>query len=129
MIKQLSVFLENRPGRLANLLDLLERNSIRVLAMGIAEAGNYGIVRLIVDKEEKALEVMRGANMAVNQTDVIIIDLKDLAIAVKSLGNADVNIDYAYTMDCQRAVLKVNNEDVAISALSKNGVNVHRSKT
>ena len=55
MIKQLSVFLENRPGRLANLLDVLERHNIKVLAMGIAEAGNYGIVRLIVDRKVEAL--------------------------------------------------------------------------
>lgn len=127
MIKQLSVFLENRPGRLANLLDVLEGNGIKVLAMGIAEAGNYGIVRLIVDKEDKALEVLRKANMAVNQTDVIIIQLKELTKAVKALGNAGVNIDYAYTMDCQRVVLKVSDETEAIKALMGEGVSLQRS--
>ncbi len=124
MIKQLSIFLENRPGRLANLLDLLEKHEIKVLAMGIAEAGNYGIIRLIVDNEAKALEVLRGANMAVNKTDVIMIHLKDLTTAVKTLGEAGVNIDYAYTMDCQKVILKVNNEEGAIKALSGIGINV-----
>ncbi|MCX8181868.1 MAG: hypothetical protein N3D12_01990 [Candidatus Methanomethyliaceae archaeon] len=124
MIKQLSVFLENRPGRLANLLDILERHKIKVLAMGIAEAGNYGIVRLIVDKEGEALDVLRGCNMAVNETNVIIINLNDLTSTVKILGNANINIDYAYTMDCQRVVLKVNNEVEAVKALSASGIKV-----
>ncbi|MEM2128445.1 MAG: hypothetical protein QXT73_04235 [Candidatus Methanomethylicaceae archaeon] len=124
MIKQLSVFLENRPGRLANLLDILERNNIRVLAMGIAEAGNYGIVRLILDKEGEALEVLRSSNMAVNETNVIIIGLNDLTSAVKILGNASINIDYAYTMDCQKVVLKVSNEMEAMRALSAAGIKV-----
>ncbi|MGC8936283.1 MAG: ACT domain-containing protein [Candidatus Methanomethylicaceae archaeon] len=124
MIKQLSVFLENRPGRLATLLDILERYGINVLAMGIAEAGNYGIVRLIVDKEGEALEVLRRANMAVNETDVIIIQLRDLTSTVKRLGEANINIDYAYTMDCQRVVLKVNKEGEAISVLKSTGIEV-----
>ncbi|MCQ5373912.1 MAG: acetolactate synthase [Candidatus Methanomethylicia archaeon] len=122
MIKQLSVFLENRPGRLANLLDVLERHNIKVLAMGIAEAGNYGIVRLIVDRKGEALEVLRGANMAVNETNVIAISLNDLSSAVRTLGKANINIDYAYTMDCQRVILKVNNEAEAIKALSGAGI-------
>lgn len=124
MIKQLSVFLENRPGRLATLLDILERYRINVLAMGIAEAGNYGIVRLIVDKEGEALEALRRANMAVNETDVIIIQLRDLTSTVRRLGEANINIDYAYTMDCQRVVLKVNNEGEAVSVLKSAGIEV-----
>ncbi|MBC7112680.1 MAG: acetolactate synthase [Candidatus Methanomethyliales bacterium] len=122
MIKQLSVFLENRPGRLANLLNILESHNIKVLAMGIAEAGNYGIVRLIVDRKGEALEVLRGANMAVNETNVIAINLNDLSSAVRTLGDANINIDYAYTMDCQRVILKVNNEVEAIKALSGAGI-------
>lgn len=90
--------------------------------MGIAEAGNYGIVRLIVDRKGEALEVLRGANMAVNETNVIAINLNDLSSAVRTLGDANINIDYAYTMDCQRVILKVNNEVEAIKALSGAGI-------
>ncbi|MEM0232263.1 MAG: ACT domain-containing protein, partial [Candidatus Methanomethyliaceae archaeon] len=63
-MKQISVFLENRPGRLANLLKILKDNEINILAMGIAEAGNYGIVRLILDQPDKAIEILRNMNMA-----------------------------------------------------------------
>lgn len=128
MIKQFCVFLENSPGRLANLMGILEKNGIKVLAMGIAEAGNYGIVRMIVDNDEKAFDMMRKENMSVNQAEVLIIELERLANAVKTLSAVGVNIDYAYTMDCGRAVIKVNNEEKAIKALSEAGLKVYPTK-
>jgi hypothetical protein len=121
-MKQLSVFLENRPGRLANLLKILEENKIKLLAMGIAEAGNYGIVRMIVDKFEKAIEVLRNANMAVNQADVIIIDLDRLTEVAKLFGELGINIDYAYSMNDNKIVLKVDNEENAIKILNNKGI-------
>jgi len=128
MIKQFSVFLENSPGRLAHLVDVLEKHQVRVLALGIAEAGNYGIVRMLVDDDKKAFEVMRRENMAVNQAEVLIIELEQLSKAVKTLSATDVNIEYAYTMDCGRAVLKVNNEEKAIKALSEVGLTIYPTK-
>ncbi|NHV45955.1 MAG: acetolactate synthase [Candidatus Verstraetearchaeota archaeon] len=121
-MKQLSVFLENRPGRLANLLKILEENKIKLLAMGIAEAGNYGIVRMIVDKFEKAIEVLRNANMAVNQADVIIVDLDRLTEVAKLFGELGINIDYAYSMNDNKIVLKVDNEENAIKILNNKGI-------
>jgi hypothetical protein len=121
-MKQISVFLENRPGRLANLLKILEENKIKLLAMGIAEAGNYGIVRMIVDKFEKAIEVLRNANMAVNQADVIIIDLDRLTEVAKLFGELGINIDYAYSMNDNKIVLKVDNEENAIKILNNKGI-------
>ena len=128
MTKQFSIFLENSPGRLANLLDVLGRSRIKVVAMEIAEAGNYGIVRMIVDDDEKALKVLRKANMAVNQTNVIIINLEKITLAVNALGGVGVNIDYAYTMDSRKVVLKVNKEVEALNALSDSGLQVYRNK-
>lgn len=126
MARQISVFLENKPGRLASIMDLFSSHGIRLLAMGIAEAGNYGIVRCVVDSPEKAVEALRGATTAVNITEVIIIDLRDLQKAVKSLGDGGVNIDYAYTMDMGRIVLKVNDQAKAVEILSKAGIIVHQ---
>jgi hypothetical protein len=128
MVKQFSVFLENAPGRLSNLMDVLEKNEIKVLALGIAEAGNFGIVRLIVDNDEKAIEVMRGANIAVNQAEVIIADLDSLPQAVDVLGTKNLNIDYAYTMDCAKVVIKVDDAKKAIEALSNAGIMVYATK-
>jgi hypothetical protein len=117
MVKQLSIFLENSPGRLANLIEILDKNRIRTLALGIAEAGNYGIVRMIVDDDTRAMEAMRAENMAVNQAEVIIIDLNGMGTAVEILGKRGINIDYAYSMDRGRLVIKVNKEEEAIKAL------------
>ena len=128
MVKQFSVFLENTPGRLSYLMDTLEVNSIKVLALGIAEAGNYGIVRIIVDNDEKAIDVMRRGNIAVNQAEVIIADLESLPRAVHVLGENKINIDYAYTMDCSKVVLKVDDVKKAIEALSNSGIAIYASK-
>lgn len=125
MVKQFSIFLENKPGRLSNVIDLFERNQIKVLAMGIAEAGNYGIVRCILDSPEKAAEVLRAANTAVNLVEVLIIDTKDLHSAVKVLGEKGVNVDYAYTMDMGRIVIKVDDELKAKNSLSEAGIKTY----
>ena len=125
MAKQFSIFLENKPGRLSSVIDLFERNQIRVLAMGIAEAGNYGIVRCILDAPERAAEVLRNANTAVNLVEVIIIDMKDIYNAVKVLGNKGVNVDYAYTMDMGRIVIKVDDESKAKKVLSEAGIRTY----
>jgi len=128
MVKQFSVFLENAPGRLSNLIDMLNASKIKVLAMGIAEAGNYGIVRMIVDNDEKAIDVMRRGSIAVNQTEVIIADLESLPQAVHVLGDNRINIDYAYTMDCSKVILKVDDVKKALEALSNTGIITYASK-
>lgn len=128
MVNQFSVFLENSPGRLSNLMDLLRKNGIKVLALGIAEAGNYGIVRMIVDDDDKAMKVMKSSNIAVNQADVIIADLESLPLAVHALGAKKLNVDYAYTMDCAKVVLKVGDVKKAIEALSNAGIMVYATK-
>lgn len=125
MIKQFTIFLENRPGRLASFIQQMETNGIRVLAMGIAEAGNYGIVRCIVDNDEKALAVMKDANMAVNLSDVMIVDLSKINAVVQLLESESVNVDYAYTMDGGKVVIKVNDEKKALKAMEKAGLKAH----
>ncbi len=125
MVKQFSIFLENKPGRLSSVIDLFERNQIRVLAMGIAEAGNYGIVRCILDAPDRAAEVLRNANTAVNLVEVVIIEMKDLYSAVKVLGEKGINVDYAYTMDMGRIVIKADDESKAKQALSEAGIRTY----
>ncbi len=118
VIKQISVFLENKPGRLATFIDLMDRIGVRIQAMGIAEAGNYGIVRTVVDDSEKAMEALKKENMAVNMADVVLIDLKDMRAAIRLLGESGVNVDYAYTMDGGKVVVKVDKADTAMRVLA-----------
>lgn len=122
MLKQVSVFLENKPGRLAELMQVLEEAGVRVKALSIAEAGGYGVVRAVVDDHAKALRVLQEANMAANEVNVIAISLRDgLYRASKALGEAEVNIEYAYTAQ-DAVILKVDDEARAVKALRANGV-------
>jgi len=126
MVKQFSVFLENSPGRLANLMDIIEKNKITLVAMSIAEAGNYGILRMIVS-DGSALEIMREANMAVNQAEVLLIDINQFGTAVRSLSDQHLNVEYAYTMNNGRVVLKVSDYEAAIHALGASGVKIYQA--
>ncbi len=117
MVRQLSVFLENRPGRLANLVELMASNGIGFKAMSIAEAGNYGIVRCVVDNDEKAIAVMRDANMAVNVTDILVMDFANIKAIVNAFEESGINIDYAYTADDGKIVIKVNDLQSALNAV------------
>lgn len=121
-MKQFSIFLENKPGRLANLIDILTKNGINLIAMGIAEAGNYGIVRCILDNEEKAMVALKDANMAMNLVDVLVLEFNNIRAIVKVLEADSVNIDYAYTMDGGKVVLKVNDIEKAKATLSRCGI-------
>jgi len=117
MAKQFSIFLENRPGRLANLVELMGSNGINFQAMSISEAGNYGIVRCIVDNDDKALAVMKDANMAVNVADVLIMDFANIGTIVKIFEGAGINIDYAYTVEKGRIVIKVSDMPKALNVI------------
>jgi len=124
MVKQISVFLENKPGRLAELMRILEESGIKVKAMGIAETGTYGVVRMVVDKHEEALKMLRDVNMAANEVPVLAISLDDgLYKASKALGEAGVNIEYAYTAS-NAVIVKVDDEARAKKALEAVGVRV-----
>jgi len=114
MVRQLSVFLENRPGRLANLVELMVSNGIGFKAMSIAEAGNYGIVRCVVDNEDKAIAVMKDANMAVNVYRRPSDGFSNINAVVKAFEEAGINIDYAYAADNGMIVLKVNDLQSAL---------------
>jgi len=124
LVKQISVFLENKPGRLAELMKVLEGSKIKVKAMGIAETGSYGVIRMVVDRHEEALKTLREANMAANEASVLAISLEDgLYKASKALGEAGVNIEYAYTA-LNAVIVKVDDEARARKALEQAGVKV-----
>ena len=76
-VKQISVFLENKAGRLAQVTGILSKNNINIRAMSIADTTDFGILRLIVDNPKLAVEVLRAAELAVKATDVIAISVAD----------------------------------------------------
>lgn len=100
IIKQVSVFLENKAGRINNVTKVLAANDINMHAFSMAETTEFGILRLIVDNVEKAVETLRGANFAVMLTDVVCISCPDvsgsLAAILDQLAEKDIFIEYMY---------------------------------
>ena len=99
-ITQISVFLENRKGRLYEVCSLLGDNDINMRALTIAETESFGVLRIVVDKPDKATEVLKAANITANITDVVAVEIDDkpggLAKVLKILADGDVNVEYMY---------------------------------
>jgi len=101
MIRQISVFMENRSGRLNQLLKTLAEASINICSLAIADTGEYGIARLIVDQHEKAMDAIKQSGMTACETEVLAIEADNqpgrLYHATKLLADNDINVEYAYS--------------------------------
>jgi len=132
-VKQISIFIENRSGRLREVTEVLGGNGINIRALSLADTSDYGILRLIVDQPDKALTVLKKANFTLSETDVIAVEVKDepggLARVLAILGNAGINVEYMYAFvekSSNNAVVifRIEDIDAAISALKKNKVTI-----
>jgi hypothetical protein len=128
VIKQISVFSENKPGRLAAIAKALQVEKINILAFSIAEADGFGVVRALVDNPEKAFEKLSTLGFNVAFTDVIAVKMKDepggLYEIAQILGEWMINIEYCYAYsgkDAAVLILRVDNVDAAITAIRKGG--------
>jgi len=101
MLKQVSIFLENKKGRLKEVLKLLADNSIDIRALTIAETADYGVLRLIVDNTDKAVKILKDNNFRINLTNVIGVEIQDKSGAmydfVDLLYQHNINVEYAHT--------------------------------
>ena len=99
-VKQISVFVENKPGKLAELTDYLHQHDIDMRALSIAETQDFGIVRMIVDDAYKASQVLKESGYVVSITPVLAVEMSDepgsLYKILKVLGDGGVNLDYTY---------------------------------
>ncbi|MFW6035649.1 MAG: ACT domain-containing protein [Halothermotrichaceae bacterium] len=136
LIKQISVFLENKSGRLAEVAKILEDNNIDLIAITISDTTDFGILRFIANKPEQAKKVLKDNGLTVNLTNVIAISVADkpggLAVALDVLADQSIGIEYMYAVgkDTNGAVviLKVDNTEKAISNLQDNNIKVILSK-
>jgi hypothetical protein len=134
-VKQISVFIENRSGRLREVAGTLGSNGINIRALSLADTSDYGILRLIVDKPDRALTVLRGANFTLSETDVIAVEVNDspggLSHVLDVLGNAGINVEYMYafvekSVNSNNAVMIFRIEDIdgAVKVLEKAHVTI-----
>jgi len=128
-MKQVSVFVENRPGRLKLLLETLAKAEINIRALSIADTADFGIVRMILSDTEKGLEVIRDAGLAASTNEVLRVEIPDqpgglLKTVVEPLAAAGINVEYVYAfadrpLENAMVVLKVGNIDAAEKLIRK----------
>lgn len=127
-IKQISVFVENRPGHLQRILALFTEKDINVRGYSCSDTGDYGIARFIVDKPEKALSVLAERDVAATSSDVICLVLKDepgeLERVFGLMAESDVNISYSYSLISTYIAFKVNDPDKAEEYLTEQGISL-----
>lgn len=118
IIKQLSIFLNNKIGRFADVIRILANENINLKAFTVSESSDFGILRLIVDDTDRATAVLREANFAVSQTDVVLIETPDtpgsLSPAIDMLTSAGISIEYMYAFSSNnRAKVVIRTNDIA----------------
>ena len=130
-IKQISVFIENKQGRLAEISEVLAGKEIDIRALSLADTTNFGILRLIVDKPYEAEEALKKAGYTVSLTAVIAIGINDtpggLSAALRVLSDNDISIEYLYAFISKRegqasVILRVDDGDRAVEVLTSNGI-------
>ena len=132
IIKQLSVFLENKPGRLCAATDVLAKNDIDISALSLADTSEFGILRLLVDQPERAQQLLSESGVIVRVTGVIAVAMNDRpggAVEVlHCLSQASLNVEYIYACVGRVSgkalmVIRVDDVEVAEQVLHANGYN------
>ena len=105
-VKQISVFLENKPGKLFELVEILRRNSIDMRALSLAEAADFGIARVIVDDPDKTQQALKEAGCVSSITPVLAISVSDTPGALyeilEAMREGDINIEYTYAFTTRK---------------------------
>ena len=123
---QLSVFLDNRPGTLARTCQSLASQGVNILALSISDTLDHAVIRLVVDDAKKAVAILSGLKLSLQERDVILFDLPNkpgaIADIAQKLAQAGINLEYAYcaTSVSQSAgaiVLRTNNLEETIDVL------------
>ena len=130
-ITQISIFLENRKGRLYDVCSLLGQNDVNIRALTIAETESFGVLRIVVDKSDLAIKLLRDNHFVANFTEVVAIEVPDkpggLASILKVFADNDVNIEYMYGFvekfsDKALLVMRFEDTDFAQQILAKHNI-------
>lgn len=132
-LKQISIFLENKKGRLWKALNILKNSGINIRALSIADTSEFGILRIIVPEPEKAKTALEEGNFVVKMNDVIAVEVPDkpggLEKILEILNKVDINVEYLYAFvekNEEKAIVVLRTEDIdaGIEALTKGGATV-----
>lgn len=130
-VEQISVFLENKSGRLADVARSLGDAGVNIRALSIADSSDFGILRIIVNDNDKAFEVLKKKGFTISKTEVVAVEVSDkpggLAQVLDLLARESINVEYMYAFverssDNAVIVFRFDEMDSAIKVLSLNGV-------
>lgn len=131
--EQISIFLENKEGRLAEVTAILRDANVNIRALSLADTTDFGILRLIVDNNQKAEEALKREGFTVGKTNVIAVEVNDepggLNRVLDPLTVAGVNVEYMYAFANPHSnnaimIFRFDNLDKAIAILKENSINV-----
>ncbi|MBQ0110100.1 MAG: ACT domain-containing protein [Clostridiales bacterium] len=137
-IKQISVFVENKSGRLAEITSVIAKAGIDIRALSIADTTDFGILRLVVDKPTEAEKALREAGLTVSLTNVIAIGIPDrpggFSEAMTVLSKQDIGVEYMYAFisrDREKAylIMRVLDNEKAEKTLIENGCDIIDEET
>lgn len=132
-IKQLSVFVENKDGRLAEITTIIAKAGIDIRALSIADTTDFGILRLVVDKPFEAEKALKDAGLTVSLTDVIAIGIPDrpggFAETITAVADKEVAVEYMYAFisrehDRAYLIMRVADNEKALAALKAHGCDI-----
>ena len=128
-IKQLSVFIENREGRLGEVLTALKDNNINIVSLSLADTSDYGMLRMITSNPEEAKSVLKERGFSAMLTDVLAVKLEhkvgELQEVLEIICKAGINVEYMYALATKNndatIVIKTSNAEEAALLLQKEG--------
>ncbi len=132
-VKQISIFVENKEGRIKKAIDTLAKENINIRALSIADTTKYGILRLIVSDNEKAIEALENDGFIVKENEVILLSVPDEPNGLNStlavFDETGINLEYLYAFvssktDKAIVVMRLENMEKAINALNKNNIKI-----
>jgi hypothetical protein len=132
-IRQISVFIENKVGRILEITEVLGRSGVNIRALSLADTSDFGILRMIVNDIDRAMAVLKESGFIVKESAVVAVEVPDrpggLAAVLRLLGEKGINVEYMYAFFEQpqnKALLifRFENPDEAVRVLLANGMNV-----
>jgi hypothetical protein len=132
-VEQISIFIENKTGRLAEVARLLGEKNVNIRALSLADTSDFGILRLLVDDTDAALKTLKEGGFTVNKTEVLAVEVPDrpggLNTILQVLDDASINVEYMYAFVERNAgnaviIFRFDEGDKAIEALQAKGISV-----
>jgi hypothetical protein len=130
-VKQISVFLENKKGRLAEVTRILSQERINIRALSLADTADFGVLRIIVNDPDRCLAVLKAASFVAQVTEVMAVEVEDkpggLSRILEVLDGENVNVEYMYayvekSRENAIVICKINDRSRALDVLAKHGI-------